>query len=190
MDTRKLSFRLLSVLTCAVSILLLAAACASAASTPTPTAAPKPTATATPTAIPTLIPTATPEPTATLTPEPTPTPIKMRACTDIPCDEMPTVQQIVHVFEKYGPIIRQDPEWHGLGEWYFMDGNGDWDTRKPVSIHPGRGWTDFRTHEHKYGIVVKFSLREESEAAGLTWIPHCIEGVPIQVHLYVGNIEA
>ena len=30
MDTRKLSFRLLSVLTCAVSILLLAAACASA----------------------------------------------------------------------------------------------------------------------------------------------------------------
>ena len=169
MDTRKSSFRLLLALA-GTLILLLTAACSSA--TPAPTA----------------IPTATLTPIPTPTPLPTVTPIKMRAGTDIPCDEDPTLEQIVHVFEKYGPIIQKDPEWHGLGEWYFMDRNGDWDNRIYTSVRPGMGFTDPETYEDKYGIRVVISAKDQADAAGSRWIPYCIEGVPLEVIIFVGEI--
>ena len=103
MDTRKLSFRLLSVLVCAVAILLVLAACAvtptpyptytlSPTQTPYPTHTPysTPTPTQTPelaptaTRLPTLTPTPLPTPIPTLTPTPTPEPGATPTPTPIP----------------------------------------------------------------------------------------------------------
>ena len=95
MDTRKSSFRLLSVLICAVSILLLAVACSSA--TPTPTATPVPTATPTP------VPTATPTPLPTATPTPCP------PSTPYPCPHDDTYERAAKVLEKYKDQINRYP---------------------------------------------------------------------------------
>ncbi len=116
MDTRKSSFRLLSVLVCAVAILLVLAACAviptpyptytlsptqtpypthTPYSTPTPMQTPElaPTATRlptlTPTPLPTPIPTLTPTPTPEpgATPTPTPTPVTLEGYIAFVCAE-------------------------------------------------------------------------------------------------------
>ena len=113
MDTRKSSFRLLSVLVCAVAI-LLAAACSSRTPEPTATATPTPTLTPTPT--PTPIPTATPIPTGTPWPTPTLTSVEhMDTCGP------GTAEEREDIITRYRPLFQRHPFYNG---WMDSDTEG------------------------------------------------------------------
>ncbi len=111
MGTRQSSFGLLSVLICAVVVLLLAAACSSA--TPTP----EPTATMEPAPVPTITPTPFPTPTATPTPQPTatpaPTPLPTATPTPTPdvyaCEYDNTEERRRRVGGKYSDRVSSHP---------------------------------------------------------------------------------
>ncbi len=113
MDTRKSSFRLLSVLVCAVAI-LLAAACSSRTPEPTATATPTPTLTPTPT--PTPLPTATPIPTGTPWPTPTLTYVEhMDTC------RIGTKEEREDIVARYKHLFQRHPFYNG---WMHREGEG------------------------------------------------------------------
>ena len=154
MDTRKLSFRLLLALTCAVFALLLVAACATRQPTPTPapTATVESTATPTPTPTPapTPIPTATPIPTGTPWPTPTLTYVEhMDTC------RIGTKEEREDIATRYKHLFQRHPFYNG---WMHREGEG-----LEIGVH---------MEVHNYWLPPEDR------------IPNCIEGISVHFGLW------
>lgn len=149
------TFRLLAVLICVIALLMFGATILRGGDKEPPPTAPK---------LPTTM---------------------MRAATyTLPCESTGTPHRTLAMFRKYRPILEGHLNWNGLGEWHFMEENGDWTNRDRVIVSYGYFMEENGYSANTYGIIVDVERRVDEST--LTpkyqmWIPHCLEGVPVQI---------